>query len=169
MSGHMSGLTPGARTAKKVQRIEAAPMGSRMEDCISSPSQSPITRLRQQSVVDERVELLEQAPFFSVLGANDLQELAAKFYSIRYGKGKAVFREGEPAERLFLRQRARAELRLVYNLIVTVPMLAALCFHLRPRTEESASMMCVRAPCDCGLTRRGASRRTAPWAGRMHS
>lgn len=60
---------------------------------------SPIARLRQQSALDERVLLLEQAPLFSVLTVSDLQDLATKFHSVRYRRGEAIFREGEPAER----------------------------------------------------------------------
>ncbi len=77
---------------------------------MSSQSDSPIARLRQQTVADERVALLEQAPLFSVLGPHDLRDLASKFYSVRYQRGEALFREGEPAERLFLTSRGRVKL-----------------------------------------------------------
>lgn len=73
---------------------------------------SPIARLRQQSALDERVALLEQAPLFSVLTVNDLQDLATKFHSVRYRRGEAIFREGEPAERLFLTASGRVKLYL---------------------------------------------------------
>lgn len=49
-----------------------------------------------------RVDLLEHAPLFSVLHPGDLRILATKFHSVRYGKGEVIFREGEPAELLFL-------------------------------------------------------------------
>lgn len=85
-------------------------MLARMENALSSGSESPIARLRQQGMTDERVALLEQAPLFSVLGPSNLRELATKFYSVRYQKGEAVFREGEPAERLFLIVNGRVKL-----------------------------------------------------------
>lgn len=81
-----------------------------MEDALSSLSESPIARLRQESVTDDRVRLLEQAPLFSVLASQDLRDLATKFYSVRYRKAEAVFREGEPAERLFLIASGRVKL-----------------------------------------------------------
>ncbi len=81
---------------------------------MSSQSDSPIARLRQQTVADERVALLEQAPLFSVLRPHDLRDLVSKFYSVRYQRGEALFREGEPAERLFLTSRGWGEaLRVV--------------------------------------------------------
>ncbi len=60
--------------------------------------------------VRERIDLLEQAPLFSVLQASDLRLLAAKFYTILYRKGEMIFREGEPAERLFLIDEGRVKL-----------------------------------------------------------
>jgi CRP-like cAMP-binding protein len=65
-------------------------------------SGSLISRLREEQVKSERVELLEQAPLFSVLHPHDLETLATKFHPIRYRRGEVIFREGEPAERLFL-------------------------------------------------------------------
>ncbi len=75
----------------------------------SSPS-SPLRRLREQSLLDDRVGLLEHAPLFSVLPLEEMRELATKFYSARYGKSEAIFREGEPAERLFLVPRGTVKL-----------------------------------------------------------
>ncbi len=71
---------------------------------------SPITRLHHQNVAEERVALLQQAPLFSVLSANDLRDLASRFYSVHYRRGEAIFREGEPAERLFLTAGGRVKL-----------------------------------------------------------
>ena len=65
-------------------------------------SESVVSRLREQQTIAERVELLEQAPLFSVLHPADLVNLSKKFHLVRYGKGEVVFRDGEPAERLFL-------------------------------------------------------------------
>lgn len=73
---------------------------------------SPITRIRQDQVLGERVELLEQAPLFSVLDATDLRLLAGKFHPVRYRRGEMVFREGEPADRLFLIQSGRVKLSI---------------------------------------------------------
>jgi CRP-like cAMP-binding protein len=73
---------------------------------------SPITRIRWDRVLGERVELLEQAPLFSVLDTADLRSLSEKFHPVRYGRGEMVFREGEPAERLFLIQSGRVKLTI---------------------------------------------------------
>jgi len=66
------------------------------------PPRSLISRLREKQVLTERIELLEQAPLFSVLHPNDLATLTSKFHLVRYGRADVIFREGEPAERLFL-------------------------------------------------------------------
>lgn len=58
------------------------------------------------------MELLARAPLFSVLHPADLRRLAGKFHPIRYRKGEVVFREGEPAERLFLIERGRVKLSI---------------------------------------------------------
>jgi CRP/FNR family transcriptional regulator, cyclic AMP receptor protein len=71
---------------------------------------SRISRIREQSVLGERVALLEHAPLFSVLHPADLRTLAGKFHPVRYGKGEVIFREGEPAERLFLIDEGRVKL-----------------------------------------------------------
>ncbi|MGH9243700.1 MAG: Crp/Fnr family transcriptional regulator [Acidimicrobiales bacterium] len=63
---------------------------------------STLAERRDQRLVDERIGLLEQAPLFSVLHPLDLRMLAGKFHRLRYRRGEMVFREGEPAERLFL-------------------------------------------------------------------
>jgi CRP/FNR family cyclic AMP-dependent transcriptional regulator len=73
---------------------------------------SPVTRLRLEGLVKGRVSLLEQAPLFSVLHPRDLEYLAEKLYAMRYRKGEALFREGEPAERLFLIERGTVKLSI---------------------------------------------------------
>jgi CRP/FNR family cyclic AMP-dependent transcriptional regulator len=78
----------------------------------SAAAQSPITQLRRAAVVGERVELLEDAPLFSVLHPDDLFNLAGKFHPIRYQRGEVIFREGEPAERLFLIDQGRVKLSI---------------------------------------------------------
>ena len=75
-------------------------------------SVSPITRLRRETLMRERVDLLEDAPLFSVLHPDDLFSLAEKFHPIRYGRGEVIFREGEPAERLFLVDHGRVKLSI---------------------------------------------------------
>ena len=61
-----------------------------------------ISELRRGQELAERVSLLEQAPLFSVLRGEDMRDLADKFHSVRYRRAEVIFREGEPAERLFL-------------------------------------------------------------------
>ncbi len=56
--------------------------------------------------------LLEHAPLFSVLPPDDTRELATMFYSARYQKAEAIFRQGEPAERLFLVSNGRVKLHV---------------------------------------------------------
>jgi CRP-like cAMP-binding protein len=65
---------------------------------------------RRWDDVDERMALLEQAPLFSVLHPHDLRTLAGKFHLLRYRRGEIVFREGEPAERLFLIEQGALKL-----------------------------------------------------------
>ena len=77
-----------------------------------APRENPITKLRRQQEVDERVELLEQAPLFSVLRGEDMRDLADKFHVVRYRRGEVIFREGEPAERLFLIASGRVKLTI---------------------------------------------------------
>lgn len=62
--------------------------------------------------LQDRVGLLEQAPLFSVLHPRDLQVLASKFHEIAYKRTEMVFREGEPAERLFLIEAGRIKLTI---------------------------------------------------------
>ena len=85
-----------------------------MDQPISEPRNrdagSPIARIREQRVLEERVALLEQAPLFSVLHPRDLKTLADKFHPVRYRRGEVIFREGEPAERLFLIKDGRVKL-----------------------------------------------------------
>lgn len=75
-------------------------------------SASPISRLREERIVEERVALLEQAPLFSVLHPNDLKALAGKFHLVRYRRGEGIFREGEPAVRLFVIEVGRIKLSI---------------------------------------------------------
>ncbi|MGH8934833.1 MAG: Crp/Fnr family transcriptional regulator [Acidimicrobiia bacterium] len=78
----------------------------------ASDAVSSITRLRKQHVLAERLELLEQAPLFSVLHPSDLRILADKFHPVRLRRGEVIFREGEPAERLFLIDQGRVKLSI---------------------------------------------------------
>ena len=71
---------------------------------------SLISRVREEHVRSERVELLEHAPLFSVLHPTDLATLASRFHPVRYSRGEVVFREGEPAERLFLIDEGKVKL-----------------------------------------------------------
>src|SRR5919204_2082182 len=71
-----------------------------------------ISRVREEQMLVERVELLEQAPLFSVLHPNDLRVLASRFHPVRYTRGEVIFREGEPAERLFLIDSGRVKLSI---------------------------------------------------------
>ncbi len=71
---------------------------------------SPITRIREEHVLAERMSLLEAAPLFSVLHPTDLRVLASKFHLVRYRRGDVIFREGETAERLFLIGDGRVKL-----------------------------------------------------------
>jgi CRP/FNR family cyclic AMP-dependent transcriptional regulator len=75
-------------------------------------SESLISRVREDQLLQERVELLEQAPLFSVLHPSDLRTLASRFHVVRYGKGEVIFREGEPTERLFLIDAGRVKLSI---------------------------------------------------------
>ena len=75
-------------------------------------STTRITRLRSEQEAKDRIALLEQAPLFSVLDPSDLQALAGKFHVIRYRRGEVIFRESEPAERLFLIDRGRVKLSI---------------------------------------------------------
>jgi CRP/FNR family transcriptional regulator, cyclic AMP receptor protein len=73
---------------------------------------SPISRLREERQLAARVELLEQAPLFSVLHPTDIRTLATRFHPVQYRRGEMIFREGEPAERLFLIQDGRVKLSI---------------------------------------------------------
>jgi CRP/FNR family cyclic AMP-dependent transcriptional regulator len=75
-------------------------------------SGSFISRVREDQMLVERVELLEQAPLFSVLHPSDLRVLGARFHLVRYGKGEVIFREGDTAERLFLIDAGRVKLSI---------------------------------------------------------
>src|SRR2546422_10887339 len=70
---------------------------------------SPITRIREEHVLAERMSLLEEAPLFSVLHPADLRVLASKFHPVRYRRGGGIFREGENAEQRFLIRDWRGE------------------------------------------------------------
>lgn len=71
---------------------------------------SPVTRLREEHLLEGRVRLLERAPLFSVLPPPELRTLAQRFHALRVGKGEMIFREGEPAERMFLIGEGRVKL-----------------------------------------------------------
>jgi CRP/FNR family transcriptional regulator, cyclic AMP receptor protein len=73
---------------------------------------SPISRLREERQLAARVDLLEQAPLFSVLHPTDIRTLATRFHPVLYRRGEMIFREGEPAERLFLIQDGRVKLSI---------------------------------------------------------
>jgi CRP-like cAMP-binding protein len=80
---------------------------------VGGPSTDPsavISRLHQEAVLGERVELLEAAPLFSVLKPADLRALASRFHPVRYTRGEVIFREGESTERLFLIESGRVKL-----------------------------------------------------------
>lgn len=79
-------------------------------DSMEPSGGSFISRVREEHMLIERIELLEQAPLFSVLHPNDLRTLATRFHPVRYGRGEVIFREGEPAERLFLVDVGRVKL-----------------------------------------------------------
>jgi CRP/FNR family cyclic AMP-dependent transcriptional regulator len=61
-------------------------------------------------IVASLIQLLEQAPLFSVLHPDDLRGLAGKFSQVRYGRGDTIFREGERADCLFLIDDGRIKL-----------------------------------------------------------
>src|SRR5438874_13001409 len=68
--------------------------------------------LRRNQELTERVALLEQAPLFSVLRGEDMKDLADKFHLVRYRRTEVIFREGEPAERLFLIDEGKVKLTI---------------------------------------------------------
>lgn len=78
----------------------------------SRAAASPISRIREERLLADRLELLARAPLFSVLEADDLRLLAEKFHPVRYRRAEMIFREGEPAERLFLIERGRVKLSI---------------------------------------------------------
>src|SRR5436309_2595114 len=116
-------------------------MSNAPDDPKSTVASSFISRVRQEQMIMERVELLEQAPLFSVLHPGDLQVLASRFHPVRYGRGEVIFREGEPAERLFLMNSGRVKLSIA-----------------SPSGQEIAQMI--------GVTRESANRLVASFAGR---
>ncbi|MGH8874976.1 MAG: Crp/Fnr family transcriptional regulator [Acidimicrobiia bacterium] len=69
-----------------------------------------IARARARERLRERISLLEHAPLFSVLHPSELTVLADKFHGVVYRRGETIFREGEPAERLFLIDQGRVKL-----------------------------------------------------------
>lgn len=73
---------------------------------------SPIARLRRESQLRGKIELLEQAPLFSVLHPRDLSFVAQKLHTVGYHKGEAIFREGEPAERMFVLDSGKVKLSI---------------------------------------------------------
>jgi CRP/FNR family transcriptional regulator, cyclic AMP receptor protein len=72
------------------------------ESSQDGPWSGAIARLRGDLDAEELVRSLESAPLFSVLHPSDLMMLARKFHVVRYDRGEMIFREGEPAERLFM-------------------------------------------------------------------
>src|SRR5437867_1629540 len=80
-------------------------------DPVREPGPS-ISELRRDHELAERVTLLEEAPLFSVLRGDDMRDLADKFHAVRYHRGEVIFREGEPAERLFLIEDGRVKLSI---------------------------------------------------------
>src|SRR5205823_7492884 len=99
-----------------VRRLEDSRLGSIMvgraqpKGESARPAAASIGELRRDQELAERVSLLEQAPLFSVLRGEDMRDLADKFHAIRYRRGEVIFREGEPAERLFLIDDGRVKL-----------------------------------------------------------
>jgi len=81
-------------------------------DETNRPASSFISRVREEELLVERVELLEQAPLFSVLHPSDLRVLASRFRLVRFGRGEVIFREGEPAQRLFLIDSGKVKLSI---------------------------------------------------------
>jgi CRP/FNR family cyclic AMP-dependent transcriptional regulator len=79
---------------------------------MSGDRPSPISRIREEQLLGDRVAILEQAPLFSVLHPNDLLTLAKRLHTVRYRKGEMIFREGEPAERLFLIDEGKVKLTM---------------------------------------------------------
>ena len=49
-----------------------------------------ISRVREEQMLVQRIELLEQAPLFSVLHPSDLRVLASRFHLVRYAKGDVI-------------------------------------------------------------------------------
>lgn len=72
-----------------------------------------VARIREQQALSERNELLGEAPLFSGLDPADLEVLSGKFRPIRVRRGEVIFREGEPAERLFLIDEGSVKLSIV--------------------------------------------------------
>lgn len=72
-----------------------------------------ISSIRREQTLADRISLLEQAPLFSVLHPMDLQNLAEKFHPLRFRRGEVIFREGEPAERLFLIEEGTVKLSII--------------------------------------------------------
>jgi CRP/FNR family transcriptional regulator, cyclic AMP receptor protein len=87
-------------------------MKRRTDPLVGKKPTSPISLLREERQLAARVELLEQAPLFSVLHPTDIRTLATRFHPVLYRRGEMIFREGEPAERLFLIQDGRVKLSI---------------------------------------------------------
>jgi CRP/FNR family cyclic AMP-dependent transcriptional regulator len=87
-------------------------MSNAPDDPKGTVASSFISRVREEEMLVERVELLEQAPLFSVLHPTDLRVLASRFRLVRFGRGEVVFREGELAERLFLIDSGKVKLSI---------------------------------------------------------
>ncbi len=107
----MSPREDDTETADRAYEMDMKQMvGMKDSDATSSVPPSPIARLQKAEVIRDRLDLLEQAPLFSVLHHRDLVSLATKFYPLRCRKGEMIFREGEPADRLFLIEEGRVKL-----------------------------------------------------------
>lgn len=52
--------------------------------------------------LEARIRLLQDQPYFAMLGDDDLRQLAEQLIERRYTKGENVFVEGDPSEGLFI-------------------------------------------------------------------
>src|SRR5215467_8568409 len=56
----------------------------------------------------ELQEILKNTPMFSLFSADEFQELAAAFESVRYPLGQMVFRAGDPSDAFYVVADGRA-------------------------------------------------------------
>lgn len=96
----------------QVPAAPAAPAESITRSGFGAGSASSIPLFRKERTLQERVALLQNAPLFSVLRSDDLWRLAEKFYSMRYREKEVIFREGEPADLMFLIESGRVKLSI---------------------------------------------------------